>query len=82
MRSLALVQMKINFQLHKLAQMLEKGTLQDLDISANNCVPLHFVPLLLALAHNKTLHTLNLSQNQLLDKSDQTLRNAKYGSTD
>ena len=63
--------MKINFSLDSMAKILEHETVQDLDISANDCLPLHFVPLLKTLAHNKTLHTLNLSFNQLLDKSDQ-----------
>ena len=61
--------MKINFPLHNLAKIVESETLQDLDISANDCLPIHFVPLLKTLAHNKTLHTVNLSWNQLLDKA-------------
>ena len=71
LRSIALVQMKINFPLHGIAKLLDNDTLHDLDLSANDCQPLYFVPLLFALAHNKTLHTLNLSHNQLLDRSDQ-----------
>ena len=63
LRSIALVQMKLNFPLDNLAKILENENLQDLDISANDCLPIHFVPLLKALAHNKTLQSVNLSWN-------------------
>lgn len=78
LRSIALVQMKLNFPLDNVAKMLSLDTLQDLDISANDCLPLHFVPLLLALAHSKTIHTVNLSHNQLLDRNDQILKRTVF----
>ena len=37
LRSIALVQMKINFPLHGIAKLLDHDTLHDLDISANDC---------------------------------------------
>ena len=37
LRSIALVQMKINFPLHGVAKLLDHDTLHDLDISANDC---------------------------------------------
>ena len=56
LRSLALVQMKINFGLHDLADIVSDSKfLTDLDLSANDCMPHHFAPLLKAIAHNKTL---------------------------
>ena len=70
LRSLALVQMQLNFALDDLAKLVEDSEyLQDLDISGNDLLPLHLAPLLLVLANNKKLHTLNLSWNQLLDKT-------------
>ena len=72
LRHLALVQMKMNFPLDELGDMIkESRTLIDLDISGNDCQPLHFVPLLLALTQNHVLQTLNLSWNTILDRSDQ-----------
>lgn len=73
LRSLALVQMKINFGLHDLATLVEKSDcLTDLDLSCNDCLPHHFAPLLKALAYNKTLQIVNLSWNLLLDRAYQT----------
>ena len=56
LRSLALVQMKINFGLRDLASLVSNSEfLSELDLSCNDCMPHHFAPLLKALAHNKTL---------------------------
>ena len=71
LRSLALVQMKLNFPLDDLALLLRNSiALQDLDISNNDCLPIHFAPVLKELAHNKLLHSLNLSWNTLIDRHD------------
>ena len=73
LRSLALVQMKINFGLHGLASLVASSDcLADLDLSSNDCLPQHFAPLLKAIAHNKTLQIVNLSWNLLLDRVAQT----------
>lgn len=69
LRSLALVSMKINFALDDLAALVnESQALQDLDLSHNACLPCHFEQLLKALAHNKTIHNVNLSWNTLISR--------------
>lgn len=67
LRCLALVQMRINFPLDSLAKIAEAGSLQELDFSGNHCLPRHFIPFWKTLASNKTLQTLNLSWNMMLD---------------
>ena len=70
LRSLALVQMKMNFPLTNLATFVENSnSLENLDLSGNNLQSLHFVNLLKAIAHNKTLHNINLSWNKILDEN-------------
>ena len=77
LRSLAIVQMKLNFALDDLAQLVQNSeALQDLDLSCNDCVPMHFESLLKALAYNHTLHTVNLSWNTLIDRKDQVSKKA------
>ena len=44
--------------------------MEDLDLSWNDLIPLHFNPLLEVLAENKTLRSLNLSWNMIIDKAD------------
>ena len=73
LRTLALVKMKMNFPLDILAKLTKSPMLQDLDISGNDCKPLHFVPLLHALSKNRTLHVINMSWNSILDRNDQIL---------
>ena len=79
LRSLALVQMKLghsDFNLDGIAKLLRKSkTLGELDISGNNLQPRHFPELFKALAFNKMLHNLNLSWNEILDRTDQNTSN-------
>ena len=71
LRSLYLVQMKMNFPLTDLARLVASSTiLQELDISGNDCQPLHFPDLLKALAFNKVIHNLNLSWNKIIHPDD------------
>lgn len=44
--------------------------LEVIDLSWNDCLPKHFVPLLGVLSRNLTIKSLNLSWNNLLEKSD------------
>lgn len=56
LRTLALVQMRIDFDLTDLAKYVsESESLTELNISGNVCLPLHFPPLLKALASNRML---------------------------
>lgn len=72
LRSLSLVKMQVNkLSLARLAVFVEKSEhLEDLDVSWNDLLPLDFVPLLNVLSNNKTLVTLNLSCNMLIEKHD------------
>ena len=55
----------------KVAQLIDESEyLEDLDVSWNNSLPQFFIPILAALSRNKSLRTLNLSNNNLLDKAD------------
>ena len=64
--------MKLDFPLNDLATFVENdSSLQNLDLSGNNLQSIHFVNLLKVLAFNKTLQTINLSWNQLLDEDVQ-----------
>ena len=68
LRSLALVDMKLDFPLDDLAHFVDvNDCLTDLDLSGNNLLPLHFVNLLKALAFDKTLINVNLSWNSLIN---------------
>ena len=67
LRALALVQMKINFSLDELAHLVDTSeVLQELDLSNNECLPIHFAPLFKSLAYNKKLQQVNLSWNTLI----------------
>ena len=69
LRSLALVDMKLDFPLDDLAHFVDvNDCLTDLDLSGNNLLPLHFVNLLKALAFDKTLINVNLSWNSLINQ--------------
>ena len=71
LRSLALVQMNLNFSLDPVAVLVDTSEyLQDLDLSGNNLRTMHFAPLLIALANNKVLNTINLSWNTIVDRND------------
>ena len=72
LRSLSLVRMQLSrLNLARLATFVEKSEyLEDLDISWNDLIPLDFVPLLHVVSTNKTLVSLNLSCNSLIDKQD------------
>ena len=61
--------MRVNFPLDDLAKLIESPALHELDFSGNDCLPRHFVPLWKNLAFNKTLHSLNLSWNMLIDNT-------------
>lgn len=55
----------------KVAQFLDESEyLEDLDVSWNNSLPQSFIPIFDALSRNKSLRTLNLSNNNILDKAD------------
>ena len=73
LRSLSLVRMQLNkLSLARLATFVDKSEyLEDLDISWNDLIPLDFVPLLQTISTNKTLVSLNLSCNSLIEKQDQ-----------
>ena len=45
--------------------------MEDLDLSWNNLIPSDFAELFNVLGQNKTLRSLNLSCNMLIDKKDQ-----------
>ena len=61
----------MNFPLTDLARLVASSTiLQELDISGNDCQPLHFPDLLKALAFNKVIHNLNLSWNKIIHPDD------------
>ena len=49
----------------------ESVFLEDLDLSWNDLIPLHFTPLLEVLSRDKQLRSLNLSWNMMIDKADQ-----------
>lgn len=72
LRSLSLVQLHIGrTSMRKVAKFLTfSGYLESLDLSWNDTRPWHFVPLLEALAQNRTLRSINLSWNNLLEKND------------
>ena len=44
--------------------------LEDLDISWNDLIPIHFPPLLDVISKNRRLKSLNLSWNTMIDKAD------------
>ena len=61
--------MRMNFSLDDLATFIENSSsLQELDLSQNDFVPLHFAPLLKTLAYNKVIRNINLSWNKLIEK--------------
>ena len=71
LRTLGLVQMHIDFLgIKQVARFLEESSfLEDLDLSWNDLIPLHFTPLLDVLSRNKSLKSLNLSWNKIIDKA-------------
>ena len=71
LRTLGLVQLHINLiGMKLLARFVEESNyLEDLDISWNDLIPVHFTPLLEVLSRNRTLVSLNLSWNILIDKT-------------
>ena len=74
-RNLSLVQMKLNFPLTDLAEFVNNSTsLEVLDISGNDLLPLHFAELLKVIAFNKTLHHVNFSWNKLIDRNVWAIR--------
>ena len=63
--------MKIDFPADDLARIVQSSAyLEELDISENHMLPVHFAPLLRALAFDKEMRILNLSNNLLLAKQD------------
>ena len=73
LRSLGLVQMQIkNLTLQRICVLLKQSEhLEDLDLSWNDLRPMDFAPLLQVLSINRTLVSLNLSCNSIIDKADQ-----------
>ena len=73
LRSLSLVKMHVDkLSLARLATFVENSEyLEDLDVSWNDLLTNDFDPLLHVLSNNKTLVTLNLSSNIIIDKKDQ-----------
>lgn len=58
--------------MNKIAKFVdESSTLEDLDLSWSDIIPIHFGPLLEVLSRNKKLKSLNLSWNMIIDKSEQ-----------
>ena len=49
----------------------ESAFLEDLDLSWNDVIPVHFTPLLDVLSRNRSLRSLNLSWNMIVDKAAQ-----------
>ena len=72
-RTLSLVHLHIGWVGMKLIAKLvdESAYLEDLDISWNDLIPMHFTPLLEVLSRNKMLKSLNLSWNMIIDKAHQ-----------
>lgn len=55
----------------KVAKFVEESEyLEVLDLSWNDTRPWHFPPLMDSISRNKTLKSLNLSWNNLIDKAD------------
>ena len=65
--------MKINkLSIARLATFVKESEhLEDLDVSWNDFLPLDLVPLFNVLSENRTLVSLNLSCNMILEKMDQ-----------
>lgn len=73
LHSLALVRMQLNkLSLEATAQFLEHSEyIEDLDLSWNNLLANDFTVLFTVISNNKTLRSLNLSCNTIIDKADQ-----------
>ena len=73
LRALSLVKMSLKHKALQLCSEYLKNShhLEDLDLSWNNLIPNDFTVMLEILGENKTLRSLNLSCNMLIDKNDQ-----------
>ena len=73
LRTLGLVQLHISqIGIQNVAKLLDESAfLEELDLSWNDLIPLHFTPLLESISKNKQLRSLNLSWNIMIDKADQ-----------
>ena len=73
LRTLGLVQLHLSqLAIEKVARFVDESVfLEDLDVSWNDLIPMHFTPLLEALSRNRKLKSLNLSWNTIIDKADQ-----------
>ena len=73
LRTVSFVQLNLTSRAMKLVtQFLDESLyLEDLDVSWNDLVPLSFTPMLEVLSRNKSLKSLNLSWNTIIDKADQ-----------
>lgn len=57
--------------MENVATLVDKSEhIENLDLSWNNLLPLDFTVLLQVLSRNRTLHSLNLSCNNIIDKAD------------
>ena len=67
------MQMQLNrISMSNIAEFLDKSHfLEDLNLSWNNLRPKDFEELFPVLSHNRSLRTLNLSCNMIIDKKDQ-----------
>ena len=74
LRQLALVKMHLNKNCLEIVSqlLLESQYLENLDLSWNNLLPKDFAVLFDVLADNKTLRSLNLSCNTIINKADHT----------
>ena len=72
LRQLALVKMQLNKHCLEIVSqlLLESQYLENLDLSWNNFMPKDFAVLFDVLADNKTLRSLNLSCNTIINKAD------------
>ena len=58
--------------IEKVSRFIEESKhLEDIDLSWNDLIPPNFTSLFYVLSRNKTLRSLNLSCNTIIDKSDQ-----------